>query len=365
VYGKHPGFAWGRLPGSLEAILFDQEFGFLVYAPIFALALPGLWLLARRSRWQAWLALVAPALVLIGTAATWRMWWGGFAPPGRFLVPLLPALAVGVAAALRSGLSASSALLIGWSVFMGLAGASEPRLVHRDRDGSSPLLREFSGAEEWTRLLPRFIPADADPRKHELALVWAAALALAVAASRRPRACTALRLGLACAGLCATAAIASSVSVERTGGRDAVRVIGRPALTLPDWTFAARAEAAWGTDVLDWGPAYEPHHHTGGAVVGSRLALPPGRYLLELGVDPLPGSPPPLLEVAGEGAGARFRRVPVTSDTWSAAFEVSPGEPAVTLRLQGGGPLILRELRLRAQPPPKPAGPSLQQGRTG
>ena len=82
------------------------------------------------------------------------MWRGGFNPPSRFLVPVVPALALAVGAALPRGLTAPAALLAGWSLFAGLGGALEPRLVHRDRDGTAPFFREMSGAEEWTRLLP-------------------------------------------------------------------------------------------------------------------------------------------------------------------------------------------------------------------
>ena len=91
---------------------------------------------------------------------------------------------------------------------------------------------------------------------------------------------TAGRVVAASLGMVAAAGIASALSTARTHGRDAVRVVGRPALAVPGWRSEARAAAVWTTAVLDWGPAYEPHRFAEGAVLGDRLALPPGRYTM-------------------------------------------------------------------------------------
>src|SRR5258705_745308 len=50
VYGRRPELTLGLLPSGLPGLLFDQEFGLLAYAPVFALAVPGLLALARHSR---------------------------------------------------------------------------------------------------------------------------------------------------------------------------------------------------------------------------------------------------------------------------------------------------------------------------
>ena len=54
VYGRRPEFALATLPEGLPGLLLDQEFGLLVYAPVLALALPGLvcWC-AATGRWRA------------------------------------------------------------------------------------------------------------------------------------------------------------------------------------------------------------------------------------------------------------------------------------------------------------------------
>jgi hypothetical protein len=228
---------------------------------------------------------------------------------------------------------------------MGLAGVSEPRLVHRDRDGTAPLFRELSGAEEWTRLLPAYVLAEAD--RDRLAAVWAVALALAGPAWRRPGKGPA-PLAFATAGWLLAAGAASRLSDGRTAGRDAVRVIGRPALAFPGATWEPVARAEWTPADLDWGPLYEPHRHPDGAPVGSRLALPAGSYLLKVETGDLPvGETSPVLELRAEGSSATR-----TSDTTQepgglkGSFVVEPGERRIELRLRGGSPLILRRLTL-------------------
>ena len=111
----------------------DQEFGLLAYAPVFALALPGLVRLARKRPLVA-AASAALVLAVIAVAAPWPMWRGGFNPPARFLLPVLPALAIGVAAWLGRGLSFPGPLLVAWGLWTGLAGTVDRAAVHRDRD---------------------------------------------------------------------------------------------------------------------------------------------------------------------------------------------------------------------------------------
>ncbi|MBU1273914.1 MAG: hypothetical protein KJ720_00910 [Proteobacteria bacterium] len=80
---------------SLPAMFFDQQFGLLAYAPWLLLGLAGA---ARFGRAQPRLMLYS--LITAGVALLavvlwrWVQWQGGFTPPGRFLAPLLPVLAL-------------------------------------------------------------------------------------------------------------------------------------------------------------------------------------------------------------------------------------------------------------------------------
>lgn len=346
VYGRRPELSLLTLPEGLPGLLLDQEFGLLVYAPVFALVLAGglgLWRKDRR------LAVTALALCLaIGlTASTWPMWRGGFNPPARFLVPLVPALALGVGAALLRGVSPSAALLVGWGLWLGVAGAAEPRLVHRDRDGTAPLLRAVSGAEEWTRLLPGFVLED--PQRRRLAAAWAVALCVAALWWGRP---SPRGLAGATVGLLAAAGTASMLSRTSTGGRDAVRVIGRPALAVPGLSFQTQAPGRWPASALAWGPLYEPHRFPAGAALGERLALPAGRFRLEVTAEVLDEQAElPRLRLRGPTCGplpaTLFNRVP---PGLAVEFELKAPERDITPVLEGGGAFVLKSLELRVQP---------------
>jgi hypothetical protein len=340
VYGRRPEFSLGLVPQGLPGLFLDQEFGLLAYAPIFALAVPGLFRLLRRDL-RCGLAVLALLCGVAGVASAWPMWRGGWNPPARFLVPILPALALAVAGELRRGLSAPAALLAAWGLWTGVGGALEPRLVHRDRDGTAPLFRSLSGAEEWTRLLPGFVLDESAHDRSRLALIWAGALGLAVAAASRARKASPAGLALATAGLAVAAGVASRASSAGTWGRDAVRVIGRPALVLPGGPIEPDSTARWTPADLDWGPAYEPHRHPGGAILGARLALPPGTYRLAIDAERLG----PWTEGSLEIRGLQDRRVPLGQDL-QATFEVSSPEREVTLAVLGGSALLVHHVDL-------------------
>jgi hypothetical protein len=346
VYGTRPELSIATLAEGLPGLFLDQEFGLLVHAPVLVLALPGIVLLLRRDRKLGVTVVLAIAAVVL-TAGAWPMWRGGFNPPGRFLVPIVPLLFACVAMVWdRRGLTAGAALLVGWGLWVGIGGALEPQLVHRDRDGTAPFFRVLSGAREWTGLLPRYVLEE--PDRHRLALVWS--LALLAAVPWRARRVTAVRTAVAALGLVAAAEVAAVAGRSEAGERDAVRVVGRPALAVPGWTPTWSATAEWSPSDLGWGPLYEPHRHPAGLAVARRLPLAPGRYRVELEAQTLAGGESPRLEWAVDRPGAVWSAVALEPAPvgFVATFDVPAG--GVDLRLREGPPLLLHRLRLSAQP---------------
>src|SRR6266487_4133226 len=87
-YGSVTQTSVANIPRGLTGLLLDQQFGILPYAPVYLCALLGFVPLGRRTpRIAAELALVIVPYA-VATAA-YFMWWGGFSPPGRFLVSVL------------------------------------------------------------------------------------------------------------------------------------------------------------------------------------------------------------------------------------------------------------------------------------
>ena len=83
------------VPGGLGGLLFDQRFGLLPYAPVLAFAFVGLGvMLTRPSLRRLALELCFAMLPYLVTVTHFAMWWGGWSPPARFFVPVLPLLAV-------------------------------------------------------------------------------------------------------------------------------------------------------------------------------------------------------------------------------------------------------------------------------
>ncbi len=89
------------IASGLAGLLFDQQYGLLVYAPALAAALAGLIALARQRGVYRWLSaeLVFVAAPYLLTVTHFAMWWGGLSAPARFFLPLIPLLAISAAAA--------------------------------------------------------------------------------------------------------------------------------------------------------------------------------------------------------------------------------------------------------------------------
>ena len=157
-------------------------------------------------------------------------------------------------------------------------------------------------------------------------------------------------MAAATVSLLAAAGGASLLSTRHTAGRDAVRLIGRAARSVPGWHVERSSEAVWETRDLTWGPLYEPHRHPEGAPVGERLLLPTGAYRLELEVEEMAAAmaPPSLVVQVEKPAAVRSAPVESAPGVRRAAFDVRAGEGPVTLRLEGGGPFVVKRIRLGA-----------------
>ncbi len=169
-------------------LLVDGAYGLLPYAPVFLLALAGLPILLRRFGRERW-ALVLTGLGVILPVLGWRNWWG-FSPPARFTIPLVPILALAVAARLSAaparGLARWRLGLVAAGLGLALLMFAEPRAMRMvtGRDGPPQVLELLAGEASPSRYLP-FLSSragsDAPPweppaSEARVAATWVAAL---------------------------------------------------------------------------------------------------------------------------------------------------------------------------------------------
>jgi hypothetical protein len=143
------------VPSGLAAILFDAQYGLLMYTPILAAAF-----LAIRDRLSRWCLLIA--LIYLAAVATYWMWWAGVpALPARFATAALPLLAPGVAAAWQRASPSGRCLWLGW-LAMSLAiaavtvGVDRGALAWNFRDAQPGWLEWMGPVVNLPRALPSF-----------------------------------------------------------------------------------------------------------------------------------------------------------------------------------------------------------------
>ena len=246
-------------------------------------------------------------------------------------------------ARLRRDLARGRGAPRGWGLWTGAVGAWDPRArPPRSRRDGAALARGRRGPRNG-RGCCRAIVLD-DPNRRSLALVWASALAAAGTAGAGRR----LGAGLAGAtvGLVVAAGIASRLSKARTEGRDAVRVVGRPALGVPGFPDGALGRSGrWPATALAWGPLYEPHRFPTGVVLAERLSLPAGTFSARgRRGRPRRAGRPPVLRLQGPTCGglapASFFGWPKAGRRISSFLAPSRPHPVV----EGGGAFLIKDI---------------------
>ena len=192
LYGGLPVGQRGSPARALVGLLLDRSYGLIWHAPVFLVALAGIPEAWRRRLWPH--AVLAVAILV--PVLWWRMWWGGQCPPTRFLVPLVPLLAV--CAGLRADPTSVVHGLARWRFVLAALGlavaafaAARPwdLLLLNRGDRPTRLWAALSGDADVGRYLPSLVTAR--PEEDRVAVVWVAALAVLLAldgvARRVPR----------------------------------------------------------------------------------------------------------------------------------------------------------------------------------
>lgn len=354
AYGgaEHTQMALANVARGVPGILFDQEYGLLLYAPALAIGAAGflaMWRDGGRHRQRAVeLAVIVGALLV--TVTGHAMWWGGSSLPGRFMLAGLLVLAIPVAreyqrAAGRPDLRAvyRLLLLIGFAATAVALFAADGALLANQRDGISRLLGWLSPDWHLWAFAPDFI---AQPTRWGLVQVAVAAAAVTLvwvgwrAVVGQPRGVALSRVGRGAAFLRANVSAAAAVLLVtlltpfalRPGLKDDVDPEGRHRIPMLD-SFDPQARplavryGPFGRIAAETVPAEFELSATPGSrrasqparvLLNARFSLPSGRY--DVVLRPLPDrSLAGPLELQGG-----LQRGPAL-DAW--AVESTPGAP--------------------------------------
>lgn len=163
---------------AIIGLFFDGSYGLAAYAPAVALAFAGWWRRTETFSRRLGVELALIVFVYLAAVTTVRMWWaGGDATPARFLMALLPVLAVPIAVFWTRVTDATRALAtalvaVGAGVTAVLIAVDRSGLAHNARDAQSQWLEWLSPAANLTRVWPNFFWDE--PRFPVHVLLWCA-----------------------------------------------------------------------------------------------------------------------------------------------------------------------------------------------
>jgi hypothetical protein len=116
----------------------DQEFGLLVYAPVYLLAIVGavsLWRHRRVLAGQIFAVVGTYVLLIVLPITNVHGWTGGWSPAARFLTPVVPLLGVAVFAGVRAGRTPVVSLLLSAQMIIDIYAWQHPKILWNDGDG--------------------------------------------------------------------------------------------------------------------------------------------------------------------------------------------------------------------------------------
>lgn len=337
---------------GVPGLIFDQEYGLLIYAPAYILAAFGLVAMARRPGPLRRLALELTLVFggLIATVGAFRIWWGGSAAPGRpltsgLLVLLLPmAVQLGTAAPGSARRAAQHILIwIGVALTFVIVGVQEGLLVANDRDGTSSLLQWLSPRWPLWQLAPTFIAHEAG-RAWLDSGVWMAAVLLGSMALSKVRAASRGAAALAAIAATTAAVVLASVAMRalpphdpelpdvdlrgraRLPGLDSFDTVTRPLGLRYSPVRVESASSVEPTLGLEVSPGLRSDPQPLRVLHNGRFSLPAGRYRVVVtwaDRDPLPARAGSTiaLQVGRTGAPLTTWTVaPAPRGTWSETF---------------------------------------------
>jgi hypothetical protein len=182
-YGPDTSISAAYILRGLIGLLFDQQFGLLPTAPIYAIAaIGGIALYRAQRRLAIELALIViPYAITVGSFA---MWWAGAAAPARFLVAILPlaGLPLAMAWARWPALRTIGVLLaiVSTALIVPRVWEDYGRFIYSNRSGVDATLQWLTPSVDLPRALPSVHRTGGSAAARDGA-IWLAGLALTTA----------------------------------------------------------------------------------------------------------------------------------------------------------------------------------------
>lgn len=155
-------FALAKIGQGFLGLFLDRTFGLLPFAPVYLFAIAGFYFLFRYSRRIFWLTL-AVFLSLLAVASAGAIYIG-WAPEGRFLVPILPLLALPLAFAylkLKTWSQMVFWFLTLWGLWVGILLIRRPDLNY---SLNQPVFANFLNLKyELPLIFPKLITSESYP----------------------------------------------------------------------------------------------------------------------------------------------------------------------------------------------------------
>jgi hypothetical protein len=156
----------GDVAGGLEqmgvrlaGLLVDQEYGLLIYAPIYLLTAGGflaLWKARSNLLHQILIVCGVYVLLILLPITNVHGWAGGWSPPARFLTPIVPLLGIAVFVGLRSTGTVVLAVVVAAQIAIDAYAWQHPKILWNDGDGRAAFCEQI--ADRICRVLPSFAP---------------------------------------------------------------------------------------------------------------------------------------------------------------------------------------------------------------
>ena len=172
IHGGSNPFVVAPFNGIL-GVFFDQEYGLFVNFPLFILLLPGIVLVTRRKFLSYNLLMLILSIPYILLFTSFKAWSGGWGPPARFILVLLPLYSFYLAYTLEQINTILSSVILGIAVLYGII---------YNILSAMPILRGFNSGTGRSHALDQvqlfnhhvtdFLPSLFLPNQTRLFVIW-------------------------------------------------------------------------------------------------------------------------------------------------------------------------------------------------